>query len=201
MAKEIEVKFQIADLKTLAAELTGAGFRQVTPSTHELNALYDLPGQKLRKRGELLRLRKYGDVWVLTHKAKGKAGRHKTRVELETRVERGEQMDAILHTLGYAPTFRYEKYREEWTDDTGHVVLDQTPIGNFGEIEGPPQWIDRTASRLGITQADYITQTYADLFFTWKRRTRSKASAMTFQEVVGSRRPRQKQRLGVSPAK
>ena len=52
-----------------------------------MNTLYDLPGQTLRKRGELLRLRKYGEQWVLTHKSKGKAGRHKTRVELETKVE------------------------------------------------------------------------------------------------------------------
>lgn len=183
MPKEIEIKFRIADLKTLRTSLLRAGFRQATPSTHEINALYDLPRQKLRKKGELLRLRKYGDAWTLTHKAKGKSGRHKTRVELETRVENGEQMDAILHALGFAPTFRYEKCRAEWSDGAGHVVLDETPIGNFGEIEGPPRWIDRTAKALGIAPPDYITQTYADLFFTWKRRTRSKAHEMTFRAV------------------
>jgi len=183
MAKEVEIKFRIAGLKALAAPLKRHGFRQITPRTREINSLYDLPGQKLRKKGELLRLRNYGDAWVVTHKAKGKAGLHKVRVELETRVENGEQMDAILHALGFAPTFVYEKYRAEWSDGTGHVVLDETPIGNFGEIEGPPRWIDRTAKSLGIAPADYITQTYADLFFTWKRHTRSKASAMTFRAV------------------
>ncbi len=183
MSKEVEIKFRTAEVKALATALKRHGFRQITPRTHEINSLYDLPGQKLRKKGELLRLRKYGDAWVLTHKAKGKAGLHKVRVELETRVDNGEQMDAILHALGFAPTFQYEKYRAEWSDGTGHVVLDETPIGNYGEIEGPPRWIDRTAKALGITPADYITQTYADLFFTWKRRTRSKASAMTFRAV------------------
>jgi len=187
MAKEVEVKFRIADPKQIRRALKNSGFKQVTRSTHEMNALYDLPGQKLRKKGELLRLRKYGDTWVLTHKAKGKAGIHKTRVELETRVESGEQMDAVLRALGFAPTFRYEKYRAEWTDGTGHVVLDETPIGNFGEIEGPPRWIDGTAQALGIAPADYITQTYADLFFTWKRRSRSKASEMTFRAVRTAR--------------
>ena len=68
-----------------------------------MNSLYDLPGQKLRQRGELLRLRKYGEAWVLTHKAKGKAGRHKLRVELETRVENGRQMNAILRASGSHP--------------------------------------------------------------------------------------------------
>jgi adenylate cyclase, class 2 len=186
MAKEVEIKFRIAGMKALAAALKRHGFRQITPRTHEINSLYDLAGQKLRKRGELLRLRKYGSACVLTHKAKGKAGLHKVRVELETRVENGERMEAILHALGFAPTFRYEKYRAEWSDGTGHVVLDETPIGNYGEIEGPPRWIDRTARALGIAPVDYITQTYADIFFTWKRRTRSTAAEMTFR-AVGTR--------------
>jgi adenylate cyclase, class 2 len=183
MANEIEIKFRIANLRRLRRAIKGAGFWQATPPTHEMNVLYDLPGGSLRKKGELLRLRKYGSTWVLTHKAKGKAGRHKARVELETQIEKGEQMDAILRALGYMPTFRYEKYRAEWSDGTGHLVLDETPIGAFGEIEGPSRWIDRTARALGIHPADYITKTYADLFFTWKRRTGSKASDMTFRAV------------------
>jgi len=183
MPKEIEIKFRIEDLPALARALRRAGFKQITRSTHEMNALYDLPGQKLRKRDEMLRLRKYGDAWTLTHKAKSKAGRHKVRVERETQVENGPQMDAILRVLGFAPTFRYEKYRAEWTDGAGHVVLDETPIGNFGEIEGPARWIDRTARALGIARSDYITQTYAPMFFEWKRRTHSKATEMTFRAL------------------
>jgi adenylate cyclase class 2 len=188
MPKEIEIKFRIDNLPALARALKKAGFKQLTRSTHEMNSLYDLLGQKLRRRGELLRLRKYGTNWTLTHKAKGNAGRHKTerhkvRVELETRVENGQQTDAILQALGFAPTFRYEKYRAEWTDGKGHVVLDETPIGNFGEIEGPSRWIESTARALGIAPADYVTETYADLFFDWKRATRSRAREMTFRAI------------------
>jgi len=188
MAKEIEIKFRVVDGRALTRALKKTGFKQITRSTHEINTLYDLPGQKLRRKGELLRLRKYGDSWVLTHKAKGKAGPHKVRVELETRVSNGEQMDAILRALGFAPTFRYEKYRAEWNDGAGHVVLDETPIGNFGEIEGPARWIDRTAAALGIGKSDYITQTYAELFFAWKRSRRSPATEMTFRAI----RPRKR---------
>jgi adenylate cyclase class 2 len=183
MPKEIEIKFQIDDLRALTQALKKARFKQVTRSTREMNSLYDLPGQKLRKRGELLRLREYGETWVLTHKAKGETGRHKMRIELETRVEDGQQMDAILRALGFAPTFRYEKYRAEWSDGTGHVLLDETPIGNFGEIEGSPRWIDRTARALRIDRRDYITETYAPMFFAWKRRSRSAATEMTFRAV------------------
>jgi adenylate cyclase class 2 len=186
MPNEIEIKFRIENLRDLNRRLRAAGFRRITPRTHEMNALYDLPGQPLRKRGELLRLRQYGKEWVLTHKSKGVAGRHKTRVELETKVSDGEMMDAILRSLGYQPTFRYEKFRAEWTDGRGHVVVDETPIGNFGEIEGPPRWIDQIAKKLGIRPEHYITDTYAGLFFAWKRRTRSSAKEMTFGEIQSS---------------
>jgi adenylate cyclase class 2 len=194
-SKEIEIKFRVPELATLNRRLRTAGFRRVTPPTHEMNTLYDVRGLLLRKRGELLRLRKYGDVWVLTHKAKGKVGRHKTRVELETRVADGVKMAAILLALGYQPTFRYEKYRAEWSHGRGHVVVDETPIGNFGEIEGPPRWIDSTAKALGLAPGDYITDTYAGLFFAWKRQTRSAAGEMTFKAIGGQITPTAAQRL------
>ena len=184
MPNEIEIKFRIDDLRDLNRRLRTSGFRRVTPRTHEMNALYDLPGQSLRKRGELLRLREYGKDWTLTHKSKGVAGRHKRRVELETKVSDGRAMDEIVRALGYQPTFRYEKFRAEWTDGRGQVVVDETPIGDFGEIEGPSRWIDQTAGKLGIRPERYITDTYAGLFFAWKRRTRSAAKEMTFRAVV-----------------
>jgi adenylate cyclase, class 2 len=187
MSKEIEIKFRVADVRELTRRLRAAKFRQVTRRTHESNTLYDLPGQALRKRGELLRLRKYGSVWLLTHKAKGKVTRHKTRVETQTRIDDGEQFERILLALGYVPSFRYEKFRAEWSDGNGHVVLDETPIGIFGEIEGPARWIDRTARCLGIDRQSYITDTYAGLFFAWKRRARSRANEMTFRALRNSK--------------
>jgi adenylate cyclase, class 2 len=181
--EEIEIKFAASDSCAMTGRLKAAGFQLITPRTHEMNTLYDLPGTPLRNRGELLRLRKYGAKWVLTHKAKGKVGRHKSRVETETEIADGAKLDAILHSLGFTPTFRYEKFRAEWSDGTGHVVLDDTPIGNLGEIEGPARWIDRTARALGINPNDYITKSYAELFIEWKTKTRSKAREMTFKSI------------------
>lgn len=184
---EVEVKVQVDDLHALERKLRASGFREVTPATHELNTLYDLGLRPLRRKGEVLRLRKYGDVWTLTHKSKGlRRGsaepKHKTRIENETQVQDGERMDAILRALGYSPAFIYEKFRAEWTDGTGHVVLDHTPVGDVAEIEGSPKWIDATARKLGIDRSKYITKSYAEMFFDWKRRTKSRASKMTFKE-------------------
>ena len=185
MQREIEIKFRVADVRALTRKLRAAGFRLETPRTHELNTLYDLPGEILRAKKQLLRVRKYGSTWTLTHKSAGKKGRHSSRIELETKVADGKKMDAILRGLGYGPTFRYEKFRAEWTDGKGQVVVDETPIGNFCEIEGPPRWIDATAKKLRVAPSDYITKNYATLFLDWKQETKSVATDMTFKAVKG----------------
>lgn len=183
MHREIEIKFRVANLRKLSGRLGAAGFRLKTSRTHEMNTLYDLPGEVLRNRKELLRLRQYGKSWKLTHKSGGKIGRHSSRTELETGVSDGEKMDLILRALGYSPSFRYEKFRAEWTDGKGQVVVDHTPIGDFCEIEGNPRWIDATAKKLGVTSAHYITKNYATLFADWKQDYRSPATEMTFKGV------------------
>ena len=183
MTQEVEIKFRAADLRALARKLRLAGFRVITPRTHEMNTLYDLPGEVLRNRHELLRLRKYGSEWTLTHKSGKKTARHSSREELETRIDDGKKMDLILRALSYTPSFRYEKFRAEWTDGKGQVVVDETPIGDFCEIEGPPRWIDTTAKKLGVFEDDYITNNYAGLFSQWKAETKSDANEMTFKAV------------------
>lgn len=180
MPKEIEIKFRVPDLRALTRNLRASGFRLITPRTHEMNTLYDLPGEILRARNELLRIRKYGSDWTLTHKSGTKRGHHSSRIELETGVADGKKMDAILRALGYAPSFRYEKFRAEWADGKGHVVVDETPIGHFCEIEGPARWIDATAKKLSVSRANYITKNYATLFSDWKQKMKSKATEMTF---------------------
>jgi adenylate cyclase, class 2 len=183
MAQEIEIKFRIGDLRSLSRKLRSRGFRLVTKRTHEMNTLYDLPGEVLRKRKQLLRLRRYGLSWKLTHKSGTTRNKHSSRVELETGVGDGKQMDEILRALGYRPSFRYEKFRAEWSDGKGHVVADETPIGNFCEIEGPARWIDLTARQLGTSTDEYITKNYATLFAEWKRETGRRAEEMTFREI------------------
>lgn len=186
MANEVEIKFEVGNLAGLRERLSALGFREITARTHESNTLYDTERNELRARGELLRLRKYGQKWVLTHKGPAQWGaKHKTRRETETEVARGDEMHEILLALGFMPRFRYEKYRTELAraPGEGHVVLDETPIGNVAEIEGPAQWIDTTAKQLGVAEADYITASYAALFEKWKQRTGSTATEMTWTAV------------------
>ena len=185
--REVEIKFKIEDVEALNASLQAAGFRLITPRTHEMNTLFDQSGGKLRRRGALLRLREYGPRWTLTYKDRSgkQSGRHKSRREIETKVENGEATGRIIEAVGFSPSFRYEKFRSEWADSHGHVVIDETPIGNFGEIEGQAKWIDSTARLLNISVKSYLKESYAELFAAWKRKTRSKAKEMTFKEIKG----------------
>lgn len=181
---EVEIKFQIEEIQALTGKLQAAAFRLVTGRTHELNTLYDLPRQPLRSRGALLRVRQYGPIWTITYKDKSEAQtRHKSRREIETRIEDGHALAGILQAVGFKASFSYEKFRSEWTDGVGHVVIDETPIGDFGEIEGAPEWIDATARKLAIPESHYIKESYAELFSDWKRRTRSTAANMTFEAI------------------
>ena len=189
---EIEVKFRVAEPAVLTQRLTGAGFHLETPRTFERNTLYDTPDRSLRAQQSILRVRKYGDRWVVTHKCLPQnidpAARHKHREETETPVEDGEAIGHIFTQLGYAPAFVYEKYRTEYADATGHCVLDETPIGVYAELEGPPDWIDETGRKLGIDHSEFSTLSYGRLFDEWRRQTGSTAENLTFDEIPADAR-------------
>jgi adenylate cyclase, class 2 len=184
---EVEIKFRVADPSSLPPRLRAAGFRLKTRRTAETNILFDSSDRSFSARGEVLRLRQYGKVWTLTHKSRGQDSRHKVRNEIETEVSDGLATLNLLEQLGFSPAFRYEKFRTEWTDGRGQVVVDETPIGDFGEIEGSPAWIDRTAKKLGISEGSYLRSSYIALFFAWKKLTGSAAADMTWK-AVGKRR-------------
>ena len=185
MAIETEIKFRVNDLPALARRLAAAGFRLQTPRSFERNILYDTPDRRMRARTEILRIRSYAGHWTLTHKRLPSAGvpgedRHKHRVETETLIAHGAALAELFLSLGLVAAFRYEKWRTEWTDADGHCVIDETPIGNYAELEGSPAWIDRTALRLGVDPSAYITLSYGRLFDQWRMQHNSAAQDLTF---------------------
>jgi adenylate cyclase class 2 len=62
-------------------------------------------------------------------------------------------------------------------------VVDETPIGNFAELEGSAEWIDRTAARLRVDPAEYMTLSYGRLFEQWREQHHSTAQDLTFAAV------------------
>jgi len=195
MAIETEIKFEVPDLSALAERLQAAGFRIHTPRSFESNVLYDTPDRKLRARTEILRIRNYAGRWTVTHKRVPPADpniaglgedRHKHRVETETEVTDGNALIEVFLSLGLVAAFRYEKWRTEWHDGEGHCVVDETPIGDYAELEGSPEWIDRAAALLGIAPHDYITLSYGRLFDQWREQHFSAAPDLTFEAIAGA---------------
>ncbi|HEX4286833.1 MAG TPA: class IV adenylate cyclase [Terracidiphilus sp.] len=191
MAIETEIKFRVDDVAGLAVRLETAGFRLETPREFESNVLYDTPDRAMRARTEILRLRHYGGRWVVTHKRLPDAGpgedRHKHRIETETAVSDGMAVAEIFRSLGLTEAFRYEKWRSEWSDGEGHCVIDETPIGNFAELEGMPEWIDRVAAGLGVQSSDYMTLSYGRLFDQWRIEHHSAVENLTFEAIGASK--------------
>ncbi len=187
VAVETEVKLRVHDLADFAARLESAGFHLDTPRAFESNVLYDTPDRQMRSRTEILRIRTYAGRCTLTHKRLPDSGpgedRHKHRVETETGVSDGNALAEVFRSLGLVAACRYEKWRSEWSDGEGHCVVDETPIGNYAELEGPAEWIDRAASRLGIARSDYITLSYGRLFEQWREEHHSAAEDLTFDAV------------------
>ncbi len=187
MAIETEIKFRVDDLPGLTARLSAVGFKLETPRTFESNVLYDTPDRKMRTRTEILRIRNYGGRWTVTHKRLPDSGvgedRHKHRVETETEVADGKVLGDVFLALGLVEAFRYEKWRTEWSEGDGHCVVDETPIGNFAELEGTAEWIDGAAARLGVSPAEYMTLSYGRLFEQWQEQHHSTAQDLTFAAV------------------
>jgi adenylate cyclase, class 2 len=190
VAVETEIKFRVRDIAALAGRLHDTGFHLDTPRSFESNVLYDTHDRQMRARTEILRIRNYNGRCVLTHKRlpddRPGEDRHKHRIETETDVADGNALAEVFRSLGLVPAFRYEKWRTEWSDGEGHCVVDETPIGNFAELEGTPEWIDRSATRLGISDHEKLTLSYGRLFDQWRDEHHSSAEHLTFAAISGA---------------
>lgn len=166
--KEIEIKLRISDVAQARRQLQDAGFKPEGERVFEENWLYDFPSQALRHSSSVLRLRKSGDRSIVTFKDPPERNlRYKVRDEVQTEVAEPEVVRVIFRKLGLNETFRYQKYRTAFRasgESRGHVLLDETPIGAFLELEGAPEWIDKVAARLGFSTRDYILKSYVSLY-------------------------------------
>lgn len=162
--------------------LRTAGFRVSKRRVFEANTLFDTSRGDLRRTGRLLRVREAGTRGVLTYKGPESEGKYKDREEVEVEVSDPRRLAGILTQLGLVTGFRYEKYRAEYQrhGEGGVVTLDETPVGVYLELEGSPQWIDRTAHRLGFPESAYITTSYYGLYADHCRDLGIQPTHMTF---------------------
>jgi adenylate cyclase, class 2 len=197
--REIEIKLRVDDVPAILGRLrlrSAARFARV----FEQNTLYDTRDSEFRRRGWLLRLRTETPARlpfaragvrraVLTFKDSAGSGTHrpshtnryKDRLEREVLVRHPNRWPELLASIGLHPAFRYEKYRSEERLNGLHLCLDETPLGAFLELEGPPPLIDRVAESLGYSAEDYIQGTYWDLYVADARRRGRPVTNMIFR--------------------
>jgi adenylate cyclase class 2 len=113
--------------------------------------------------------------------------RYKVREEIELQVADADLLTRIFEGLGMTGWFRYEKFRTTFALPTSArwakgllIELDETPIGTFVELEGPPEAIDKAAQELGYSKRDYILKNYLVLYVEECRRQGQQPRDMLF---------------------
>ena len=185
MKVETEIKLWLrGGLSKIRHALREAGFRISKHRALESNILFDNAKRTLRKHGKLIRVRRVGKHTLLTYKGPSEPSRYKKRQEIEIELPLASPIGAILTLIGHHPVFRYEKYRTEYgkRNNDGKVLVDETPSGNFLEIEGSPRWIDRTAKLLRFSKKDYVTRSYGYLYLAHCRERRIRPKDMLFHK-------------------
>lgn len=180
--REIEIKLEHRGSPQSARSLIEAcGYSEIEPRTLEVDQLFDRSGE-LRASDQLLRLRRSAERATITYKGPGERARHKSREEIEFEVTDADAFALVLSRLGYQPAFRYEKFRTKFAaaGEPGIVTIDETPIGVFLELEGDPAWIDTTAARLGYSESQYSTASYASLYRKYRLEHRGSPENMIF---------------------
>jgi adenylate cyclase, class 2 len=178
---ETEIKLAVPSAPVARRLLAQAQFHISKRRAFESNIVLDTPERWLQNSGSLLRIRQASQHVTVTYKGPARPSKHKSREELEVEAGDAATLQRIFARLGFRPAFRYEKYRSEYRGQgSGIVTLDETPIGVYLELEGPPRWIDRTAQRLGFAESDYITASYGRLYLEWCQNHHRKPGHMVF---------------------
>jgi adenylate cyclase, class 2 len=162
---ETEIKIRIEDPVGFCRQLDFLNPGILSARHFEDNYLFDFSDQGLRSRHCLLRVRITTGGCFLTYKGPPQQeGIFKTREELETRIEDAATLLQIFEGIGMRISFRYQKYRREYALNGVHIAVDETPIGNYAEIEGSEDGIRDLARSLGIAESQFLRHSYYALY-------------------------------------
>ena len=167
---ETEIKIKIHNLQKISEKLKLLGFHIKINRSFEDNWIFDSPNQDLSRRHWLLRIRTFNNrAWITLKTPSENSNQFKVREELETEIGEPSIGKEILHRFGIKPSFHYQKFRTDFTHSnySEHeltVTLDETPIGNFLEIEGSSINICSLAAQLGYETPAFIVKSYMKLY-------------------------------------
>jgi len=161
---EIEVKIKIEHLAEVKERILSQGAILVKERHSYDDTFYDFPSLELRRKHHALRVRKINKKTFLTFKGpEQKSRKFKIREEYETEVKNERHLRKILKSLGLQPVFQYSKFRAVYRKKRLSICLDETPVGDFLELEGQQSDIVKFANILNFTKKDFIKLDYVQL--------------------------------------
>jgi adenylate cyclase class 2 len=184
MTLEIEVK--IASDNPERIRDAGFDLKMIKPRYFEDNWLLDSSDQLLYKQGAALRIRMVEGKGTVTYKGIVSESANsvlKVREEIESEVSDPERLVYLFERLGFRRAFRYQKYRTVYNLTLDgkqlEVVFDETPMGNFIEIEGDEDRVLRVLRASGFSTSDIIRGSYPEL-----HESRCKARGVPVEDLI-----------------
>ena len=181
MGIETEVKIRIESTEDFIGRVVSHGAERASERSLEDNILFDFPDDSLQLARCMLRVRSVAGRGVLTYKGAPLPDvMFKSREELETNVENPETAVEIFGRIGLRQRFRYQKYRQEFIFADVHIAVDETPIGNYAELEGTEDGILSLAKKLDIAESRFIRLSYHALYLDYCREREITPQSMVF---------------------
>lgn len=185
---ETEVKLACDDLDRLRK--AGLSLNIIKPRHFEDNWLLDTSDRLLMGRGSALRVRMAAGKGLVTFKGmidETASSPIKVREEIESEVSDPDRMVELFERLGYSRAFRYQKYRTVYETTLGkshlEVSFDETPIGNFIEIEGDEAAVLGALRAADFSADDIIRDSYPEI-----QMRRCRARGVPLEDLVFSDR-------------
>lgn len=160
MQYEVEVKYPLLDeaaLRSRLAEMQAEFSERIRQQDYYLNH----PSRDFAVTDEALRIRRIGEENRLTFKGPLIDAETKTREEIELGFDAGEmaaeQLQTLLHRLGFAATYQVAKTREvfhlHWQGRDFEVLIDHVDgLGLYVELECLANENSRQAARDDLLQ-------------------------------------------------
>ncbi|MCK4327963.1 MAG: class IV adenylate cyclase [Candidatus Diapherotrites archaeon] len=163
----MEVEFKAKAPRGIEKKLAAAGAKGLGTVVNK-DTYYDRPGEPLRRKGAVVRVRSQGKKTIVTYKSPSKSRSTKAMREIEIRAT--PAIEVLLRGLGYKVTLEKEVRRTSYSLNGVTVCLDTVKgLGSwvefevFGTAAGARKKILAVASKLGIPAKELTPKSYPQL--------------------------------------
>ncbi len=179
MPTETEVKIRIDAVEPIKQKLLEMKAELYKKRAVQTDSYFG--NKTMKKKGQTLKIR---DNALLIYKGPSqKKNNIRSNEEIEIMVDNAAYLKQLLEQLGYLQYWKKERYRESYLVNMTQICIDETPIGNFIEIEGKKENIIDIAKQLGFSQKKFIADSYGKLWKEFAKKNKRNGD-MVFQKWI-----------------